>query len=287
MVSTTQNNNQEISEDGVLEHILSSSKTNLDLQELSPKHRDEYFEIKPILDSLGIELMPDGISDKPDFRFTYEEKRIGLEVTRCYPPDALIHKNNKDQNKYEIGDKGVDAIIERYKKYKTERGEWISLLIGFNDGLYYTLRDTSLTKKDIKIIGNEVIEEIENRIEDYHYCKSIDKMTTELRNKHYKYVSDILLDEPQEGKVLLGWGGHAMPARTIELEPLKDAISNKESKLAEYKQMEQNKDVDEYWLCVNLPRSSRRFLYDLEPFEIQTGYSRIYVTQFVSVRRIK
>ncbi len=278
---------QGIREDSVQGQNHSPSDNKIDLQELSPKHRKEYFEVKPIFDSLGIGLMQDGISDKPDFRFTYEGKNIGLEVTRCYPPDALIHKNNKEQNMYEIGDKGVDAIIKRYKKYKTERGEWVSLFIGFYDGLYYTLRDTSLTKKDIEKIGNDVIEEIENHIEDYHYCKTIDKKTTELHKKHYKYVSDILWDEPQEGKVLLGCGGHAMPARTIELEPLRNAISDKERKLAEYKQLEQNKDIDEYWLCVNLPRSSRRFLFEIEPFDIQSGYTRIYVTQFVDALRIK
>ena len=203
MATTTQNNKKDSSEAGSQENRQPSSNTHLDLQKLSPKHRTEYFEVKPIFDSLGIELMQDGFSDKPDFRFTYEGKNIGLEATRCYPPDALIHKNNKEQNKYEIGDKGVDAIIKRYEKYKTERGEWVSLFIGFYDGLYYTLRDASLTKKDIEIIENEVIEEIENRIEDYHYYKTIDKKTTELHNNHYKYVSDILWDEPQEGKVLL------------------------------------------------------------------------------------
>ena len=287
MATSTQSSKKDNNEVGLQEHSQPTSNIYLNLHELSPKHRKEYFEVKPILDSLGIELNQDGISDKPDFRFTYGGKIVGLEVTSCYPPDALIHKNNKEQNRYEIGDKGVEAIVKRYKKYKTERGEWVSVFIGFYDGLYYTLRDTSLTKKDIEIIGNEVIEEIENRIEDYHYCKTIDKMTTELRNKHYKYVSDILWDEPQEGKVLLGCGGHAMPVRTIELEPLRNAISNKESKLAEYKQLEQNKEIDEYWLCINLPPSSRRFFYDLKPFEIQTGYSRIYVTQFVDARRIK
>ncbi len=276
-----------ISENSVQEKNNLPSDCIIDLQKLSPRHIKEYFEVRPILNSLGIELMQDCISDKPDFRFTYGGKIVGLEATRCYPPDALIHKNNKEQNKYEIGDKGVDAIIKRYKEYKTERGEWVSVFIGFYDGLYYTLRNASLTKREIEMIGNEVIEEIENRIEDYHYCKTIDKMTTESRNKHYKYVSDILWDAPQEGKVLLGYGGHAMPVRIIEFEPLRNAISNKESKLAEYKQLEQNKEIDEYWLCVNLPRSSRRFFYDLEPFEIQTGYSRIYVTQFVDVRRIK
>lgn len=287
MDTTTLNNKKEVNEVGSQEIIQPSSNTRLDLQKLSPKHRKEYFEVKPILDSLGIELMQDGISDKPDFRFTYEGKNIGLEATCCYPPDALIHKNNKEQNKYEIGDKGVDAIIKRYKKYKTERGEWVSVFIGFYNSLYYTLRDTSLTKKDIEIIRNEVIEEIENRIEDYHYCKTNDKITTELCNKYYKYVSDILWDEPQEGKVLLGYGGHAMPARTIELESLRNAISKKESKLAVYKQLEKNIEIDEYWLCVTLPPSSRRFFYDIGSFEIQTGYSRIYVTQFVYVRRIK
>ncbi|MBO4810293.1 MAG: hypothetical protein J5552_01865 [Prevotella sp.] len=286
-MTTIQNNKKEINEGGTQEHSRPPSNIHLDLQKLSPKHRKEYFEVKPILDSLGIELTQDGISDKPDFRFTYDGKEIGLETTRCYPPDALIHKNNKDQNKYEIGDKGVEAIIKKYKKYKTERREWVSLLIWFEDGLYYTLRDTSLAKKEIEEIDNEVIEEIENHIEDYLYCKTIDKKKTELHKKHYKYVSDISWDEPQEGIVIIGGGRHAMPARTIELEPFINAISDKESKLAEYRQLEHNKEIDEYWLCVNLPLSSRRFFNDLEPFEMQSGYTRIYVTQFVDARRIK
>ena len=112
-------------------------------------------------------------------------------------------------------------------------------------------------------------------------------MQKELHKKHYKYVSDISWDEPQEGIVIIGGGRHAMPARTIELEPFINAISDKESKLAEYRQLEHNKEIDEYWLCVNLPLSSRRFFNDLEPFEMQSGYTRIYVTQFVGALRIK
>lgn len=45
--------------------------------------------------------------------------------------------------------------------------------------------------------------------------------------------------------------------------------------------MEKNSDIDEYWLSINLPFSSERSLFDLEPFETQSGYSRVYVTQFV------
>lgn len=284
---TTNRSNEQKNCNSSISSMIQTSKFDFGLEDLAPKRRIEYFEVKPILKSLGIELRRVEVSEKPDFNFVYEGKKIGLETTRCYPPDALIHKNNKDQNKYEIGEKGVDTIIKKYKKYKTERGEWVSLFIGFQNGLYYTLRDTSLTKKDIERIGNEVIEEIEKHIEDYHNCKTIDKKTTELHNNQYKFVSDILWDEPQEGKVLLGWGGHAMPAKTIEIDSLRNAISSKENKLAEYKQLEKNKDVDEYWLCVNLPRSSNRFHFDLAPFEIQSGYSRIYVTQFVDVFRIK
>jgi len=286
MCITNRSNEQKNCENSISSRKL-FSEFDFGLEDLAPKRRIEYFEVKPILKSLGIELRRVEVSEKPDFNFVYEGKKIGLETTRCYPPDALIHKNNKDQNKYEIGEKGVDTIIKKYKKYKTERGEWVSLFIGFQNGLYYTLRDTSLTKKDIEKIGNEVIKEIEKHIEVYHNCKTIDKKTSLSHNKQYKYVSDILWDEPQEGKVLLGWGGHAMPAMTIELDSLRNAISGKESKLAEYKQLEKNKDIDEYWLCVNLPCSSNRFHFDLEPFEILSGYSRIYVTQFDKARRSK
>lgn len=112
MSATAQNNKQEINVAGFQENSYPSSNTHLVLQKISPKHRKEYFEVKPNVDSFSIELMRNGISDKPDFRFTYEGKVIGLETTRCYPPDALIHKDNKDQNKYEIGYKGVWSILE-------------------------------------------------------------------------------------------------------------------------------------------------------------------------------
>lgn len=259
------------------------NELKLDLQKLSTKHRKEYFEVKPILASLGIELSQEHIKDKPDFRLCYKGKRIGLETTRCYPPDVKSH-----QNKYEIGDKGVKSILERYKRYKIERHEWVTLFISFRNGIYYTFRDTSLKRKDIDRIENEVIEEIETRLREGHYStpKTCDNRITELYHMDYKYTRIISMDEPQEGKVILGSGGEAIPVRTIEIESLKKAIFDKERKLVKYKQMEQNKDIDEYWLCINLPVPSQRFFYDLEPFEIQSGYSRIYVTQFTSALRI-
>ena len=226
---------QGIREDSVQGQNHSPSDNKIDLQELSPKHSKEYFEVKPILDSLGIEIMQDGIRDKPDFRFTYEGKTIGLEATRCYPPDALIHKNNKEQNKYEIGDKGVRSILEKYRKYKEERHEWVTLSIKFRNGLNYTLRNPSLKRKEIEKIENDVIEEIETRLRLGHYstCTTDEKRLTELEIMNYKYTRTISLDEPQEGKVILAHGGEAIPGRTIEIEPLIRAISEKEAKLTE------------------------------------------------------
>ena len=265
------------------------SELDAGLENIAPKRRVEYFEVKPILKSLGIGLRQVEVSEKPDFKFVYEGKKIGLEATRCYPPDALIHKNSKDQNKYEIGDKGVRSILEKYRKYKAERHEWVTLNIKFRNGLNYALRNPSLKRNEIEKIENEVIEEIETRLELGHYSTHTtdDKRMTELEYMGYKYTRTISWDEPQEGKVILAHGGEAIPGRTIEIEPLIKAISEKEIKLTEYRQLEKNKDVDEYWLCVNFPNSSERLLFDLEPFEIQSEYIRIYVTQFVYSQRIK
>lgn len=289
MTSITPNNEKEIHIVGLQKHSQPSTDIHLDLQKLSSKHRTEYFEVKPILDSLGIQLVQDNISDKPDFRFTYEDKEIGLETTRCYPPDALIHKNNKEQNKYEIGYKSVRQILNKYERYKAERGEWVSLFITFQLGLGYTLRDSTLTKQEIETIEKDVIAEIETRLRRGHYSKpeTSTKQETELDCMNYKYTQSIIWDEPQEGKVILGLGGIAQPERTIEIEQLRKAIFDKESKLSEYRQLVKNKDIDEYWLSINLPISSERFPFNLESFEIQSGYSRIYVTQFVYARRIK
>ena len=273
MSNTVQNIKHKLTPVNISKERQQPNELKLDLQKLSTKHRKEYFEVKPILTSLEIDLSQENISDKPDFRFCYKGKRIGLETTRCYPPDVKSH-----QNKYEIGDKGVKAILEKYKRYMTERREWVTLFISFRNGLCYTLRDTSLKRKDIDRIENEVIEEIETRLREGHYStpETCGKRITELYHMDYKYTRIISMDEPQEGKVILGSGGEAIPVRTIEIESLKEAISDKESKLVEYKKKEQNKDIDEYWLCVNLPVPSQRFFYDLETFDIQSGYSRIF-----------
>ena len=151
------------------------------------------------------------------------------------------------------------------------------------------MRDTSLKRQDVERIKSEVIEEIEKRLNQGHYYTQATsgKYETELYHMNYKYTRAIYWDEPQEGMVILGYSGEAIPAKTIEIGPLKRAISDKEKKLAEYKQLEKNKNIDEYWLCVNLPISSQRFFYDLEPFDIQSEYSRIYLSQFTSALRIK
>lgn len=70
---------QGISEDCMQGQNHMSSDNQIDLEMLSPKHRKEYFEVKPILDSLGIEIMQEGISDKPDFRFIYKGKILDLK----------------------------------------------------------------------------------------------------------------------------------------------------------------------------------------------------------------
>lgn len=164
MNNTTQENERKV---GLGDSPRQESLCNIFyLQKLSPKHRREYFEVKPILDSLGIELSLEDVRDKPDFKFFYEGKTIGLESTRCYPPDAQTQTN---QNRYEIGEKGVRAIVEEYKEYKKERGEWVTLSIKFKNGLYYALRDASLTKDEIKKIETEVIEEIEMRLRRGHF----------------------------------------------------------------------------------------------------------------------
>ena len=86
---TTNRSNEQKNCNSSISSMIQTSEFDFGLEDLAPKRRIEYFEVKPILKSLGIELRRVEVSEKPDFNFVYEGKKIGLETTRCYPPDAL------------------------------------------------------------------------------------------------------------------------------------------------------------------------------------------------------
>ena len=46
--------------------------------------------------------------------------------------------------------------------------------------------------------------------------------------------------------------------KTVENECIQHCINQKEKKLVEYVMLEKNKEIDEYWLCINVPIDTGR-----------------------------
>lgn len=73
---------------------------------------------------------------------------------------------------------------------------------------------------------------------------------------------------------------------TVKTEWVKQCIENKEKSLQKYKMLDKNKDVDEYWLCVNVPIESGCY-FDYFTDTFHSEYQRIYLTQNTDIKRIK
>ena len=54
-----------------------------------------------------------------------------------------------------------------------------------------------------------------------------------------------------------------------------------------YKELEKNKDIDEYWLIVDFVYAQNVDLNKTEQFEIDTEYDRLYLVQNGDVKRLK
>jgi hypothetical protein len=66
--------------------------------------------------------------------------------------------------------------------------------------------------------------------------------------------------------------------KTVEDECIQYCITQKEKKLAEYVTLEKNKDIAEYWLCINVPIDTGRYI-DYVDYKHRSAYQRVYLTQ--------
>lgn len=67
-----------------------------------------------------------------------------------------------------------------------------------------------------------------------------------------------------------------------EEHPLTEIINNKSTLLGKYKQLEKNKTISEWWLCISLPHSSQIGFAEYKiSDEIQHGFDKIYLVDNV------
>lgn len=213
--------------------------THKEIQELEEKDA-----LKPLLKELQIPSY--GCSDKPDARISYEGKEIGIEIVG-------YHKSEE----YKKASSALDDSLKKYEIIVNERGErgkQISVMMNEEQTIFYS-------KSDEK----QLFKEIENSI------NHIDAFS--------QYVlfadSDSILPPNEKCEVMRC--GIAL-CEHLDIGQLQTFISKKELKLKEYKVLQKNRDIDEYWLVIYVNQQEYDYFEGQQLPPIESEYRRIYLT---------
>ena len=214
-------------------------------------------EIEPLIYKLDIK--PSQIKKrqgKPiDFELIYNKKKIALEVTDIRPY-IKIHK---------IAKQSTENTIEKIIKESIN-----------NETISYFQINIILTEKTYNTKNLQSNLELKKEIQEFilngHYDNSI--YIKHLSKKEYTNVNinknDLSFNFQYEGF-----------SKKIPLTCVNEAISRKEKKLSNYKNIK-NDHFDEYWLCISLPFEEKG--YSIEginiPNDFKSEYQHIFLTQF-------
>ena len=214
---------------------------NEEFQILLEKHH-----ITPIINYLKIGWEDVEIGNRPDVVIrNYEGKLIGIENTEYHPTRKIQETEAK-----------LDKICKDYAKILRERGDiGYQLNIQFSDYVY------SLKRIDSK----KVIEEIDN-CRKHEFCGI------------YIYGVDrfgVIKDD-----VVVGRTDAFIIDDKIDYSEIQRCIDRKEKKLIEYKKLEKNQSIDEYWLNINIPLTEKVVYKQEDTYNVESGYKRIYLSTY-------
>ena len=66
----------------------------------------------------------------------------------------------------------------------------------------------------------------------------------------------------------------------IDYSEIQRCIDRKEKKLIEYKKLEKNQSIDEYWLNINIPLTEKVVYKQEDTYNVESGYKRIYLSTY-------
>lgn len=250
------------------------------IRRMNKKQELELFYVKPILQSLGVEVYTS--ADRPDLRFSYRGRSIGAEVVLCFPDD---------NGQYEqLANRAYMACKEYAKKLKYAGIKGIHASISFTDQAY-SFED----KVTNRVFYDRVLSEIDIKLKQQEYearyslrdaFSEYDQM---MINGAFdcKYVDGVRIYHLQDLEII-----DVTPSRTgyvlpVSSEEVLSLIRKKEGKLIGYKSIPDNHTIEEYWLFISVPGDTFQDLDDfvMPPFE--TKYDSVFINRFNSVLRLK
>ena len=217
-------------------------------------------------------------------------KNVGAEVTECCPSKidnvGNAHKASNLKN----------HIIDRYKKLLLERGEEHSIVcIRFKSKIYGPLsgQDKRIIENAVKEIDlyrrNEHIlndpERFNKGTEAFIKCS---ELLSNNNNLNYNYIDKVTVTESEDFMTNVYEDFDVRFSRDIMLHHLQDTINAKEIKLQEYKLNPKNKEINEYWLVIQIPSIEA---YDLNEncdySGLTTSFDKLFVNGFHQTIQIK
>lgn len=213
--------------------------THQELQRL-----EEINALKPLLKELQINDVV--YSDKPDARFSYGGKEIGVEIVGYHRSEANMQASS-----------ALDESLKKYEDIINERGErgkQISVMMDEEQAVFYTKSDEE-----------QLFKEIENSI------NGIDDFS------RYVLFADADAILPPNEPCFVARCGIAL-CQNVSAEKLQTIVTKKELRLQQYKGLSENQTLSEYWLIIYVNQQEYDYIQGQKISKIESDYSRIYLT---------
>lgn len=249
------------------------------------KHRNELIAVEPVLYDINEYIESILLIDKPDIKVTTKDGVVlGIEVIECHP--SVIKTKGKENNAHAY--RRIDYACEIYTKKLKKEG------VDHKYGHVYFKKEAYKTRMKSDEFASKVIDEIERHIRNDQYLSNPHLLGLEkfekMREKgefDYLFVEGInIRTEPSLSTAILP--SYAYWVKDMNDYYINHCLEEKEKKLVNYKKMEENKDITEYWLVINLPFSAEHdFENYVQQVSLNTQYERVYLTKWGHKLRLK
>ena len=205
---------------------------------------EERDSLMPLLKELQVKCVV--YSEKPDARIPYDHKVIGIEIIG-------YHRSEDNMKAYSA----LDESLNKYEKIINERGE----------------RGKQIT---VFLNGEQVV--FYNKTEEPKLFEDIEKSINniDIYNRYLLYAdADPIL--PPNDMCVVCKGGIGI-CEYVSIEKLKELINKKDLRLQQYKELPQNRYIDEYWLVIYVNKYEYDYFRGIQMPFLKTDYSRVYLT---------
>ena len=243
----------------------------MEIKDLSPRQHKELVSISPLLCQCGYIESADMCSDKPDICLPSKTNRqIGIEVTEyTYPKDeesiSVVHRMLQDYISG-ISERKLNNVLQKYSKDKH-----YCLTVWFHGGSFPRINKINRHKKQIfEELDRFAFPCCESFVNDYIASLELEEITN-------SEITESIVHIP-----------YVEAYSQIDETMLLNCIRGKEEKLREYKNIEDNKSISEYWLAIII---SDPIQIDIKNYQLHdtliSGYNRIFLIKGIHCVQIK